>query len=224
MNQHAPMFVLASASPRRKQLLEQLDLEPVLWPADIDESVHASESPRRYVERMSSSKLCTAWRRFIESGRINASKSLVMLASDTSVIIDNKILGKPENRADFYVMMNRLSGNEHTVITGVSVGSRPALEGDVCDSSGHEADTLPERQAHILVETRVRFKVLSDREMDRYWATGEPQDKAGGYGIQGKGAVFVEAIEGSYSNVVGLPLKETAELLAAQGLDIWACS
>ena len=180
-------LVLASKSPRRQELLTQLGFTFDCLPADIDESVRQNESPNDYVDRLAREKSqCIAQ-------QVNA--NCVVLGSDTSVIIGDKILGKPRDLTDCIQMLTELSGQKHQVITGVAVTN--------------QAETLS-----TLVTTDVYFKRLTQDEITRYWQSGEPCDKAGGYGIQGVGGQFVKRIEGSYSAVVGLPLYETAQLLA----------
>lgn len=183
-------LILASASPRRRDLLSQLDLEFTVVPADIDETVRPDESPRDYVARMATSKA--------EAGQAQAPKGSVILGADTAVIAAERILGKPRDREDALAMLALLSGRSHHVMSGVTLtdGSR----------------TLSE-----LSVTEVRFAVVTPAAAAAYWDTGEPADKAGAYGIQGRGAVFVERLSGSYSGVVGLPLFETARLLRRFG-------
>lgn len=215
-------LVLASASPRRKELLEQLGYSFTVKPVDIDETPYEGELPEHYLPRMSTSKAIRASELLLkEGGRVDGAKSYgdkskhkdsVILASDTSVIAESKILGKPQNRNHFASMMRMLSGDWHTVMTSIAV--LPLAQAE--SYSGVSAGQCIEET----VATRVKFKPLSDEEINAYWETCEPQDKAGGYGIQGKGAIFVEAIEGSYSNVVGLPLQQVANLLNTQGIDI----
>jgi len=202
-------LILASASPRRKELLEQVGLSFSVFPVEIDETPSPEEPARDYVRRMAREKADCAWRRYQRvwqpegSGTCENGERHIMLAADTSVILDDDIFGKPVDRADFERMMRRLSGRQHKVVTSVYlIEGQPATGSMRLNSSG------------LSVTTNVNFKPLSDVEIDAYWQTGEPKDKAGGYGIQGKGAVLVEGIEGSYSNVVGLPLTETSELLA----------
>lgn len=189
-----PRLILASASPRRRELLEQIGVKVVVQPADIDESVIPAESPQSYVRRLALAKA----RRGYQLGRA----SLPALGSDTSVVVDDQILGKPASLEEAREMLMRLSGREHQVLTGVALVSDQGEQSRV-------------------VCTRVWFKSLTLDEIDSYWHSGEPCDKAGGYGIQGKGAVFVTRIEGSYSAVVGLPLAETADLLSSIGVAIW---
>ncbi len=179
-------IVLASQSPRRVELLRQIGIEPVVVPADIDESVRTGESPEVYVRRMAREKAAAIARQRPE----------IVIAADTAVVADGRILGKPADEADFVAMMRRLSGRTHRVLSGVAVQRGPRVETRLSAST-------------------VRFRPLGDDEIHRYWRSGEPADKAGGYGIQGLAAVFVESIGGSYSGIMGLPLFETAELLAA---------
>ncbi len=183
-------LILASGSPRRAVLLQQVGLSFVVEPQEIDEAICASEDPVSYVSRMSLSKA--------ESASLQRHETV--LAADTVVVKDDKVLGKPKDRDDARRMLALLSGTDHRVLTSVSVKSH-------------------ERVESLLVETIVWFREISEIEQSRYWETGEPLDKAGGYGIQGIGAVFVEKLAGGYSNVVGLPLMEVAQLLKTFGFD-----
>jgi len=190
------MFYLASASPRRRELLTQIGVQFELAPVDIDETPKAGEGAKAYVERLAAEKAQTALTQINET-------NAVVLGSDTSVIINDEILTKPADQADAQRMLKRLSGNQHQVFTAVAVVSQ-------------------NKQQVISVATDVYFRDLSDAEIDAYIATGEPMDKAGSYGIQGKGAILVDKISGSYSNVVGLPLTETAALLKNFNIQVWA--
>lgn len=189
-----PDLILASASPRRKALLEQIGVSCLSVPVDLDESVLPGELPEAYVRRLALAKAQAGWRKQGQQG--------TALGSDTSVVIDSEILGKPADGAEAVAMLQRLSGKTHQVMTAVALVS--ARQTDSC-----------------VVTTDVSFKTLTLEECHRYWNTGEPHDKAGGYGIQGLGAVFVTSIRGSYSGVVGLPLAETAELLYKHGINVW---
>lgn len=188
-------IVLASASPRRRELLEQIGLSFSVAPVDIDEAPLPDERPDHYVERLARQKA--------EAGLALASDSnSLVIGSDTTVVCDDCIMGKPADEAEAMEMLRRLSGRAHKVMTAV------ALAGEYgCYAR--------------LVITEVRFRELSDPEIAAYWRTGEPADKAGGYGIQGRGAVFVDGLWGSYSAVVGLPLQETAELFEEAGQSVW---
>ena len=186
---------LASASPRRRQLLEQLGMRFEVLVAKVDESPRPHEPPIDYVERLARAKAETAL------GRLGQSAVLV-LAADTAVALDGAILGKPRDREDGLSMLARLSGRSHHVLSAVALARRGKLEVAVSES-------------------RVGFRAITSREAEAYWETGEPCDKAGGYGIQGQGAVFVERLEGSYSGVMGLPLFETAELLRRAGMSVF---
>jgi|TARA_B110000438_G_scaffold303786_1_gene367357 septum formation protein len=184
-------LILASQSPRRKELLEQLGYHFTCLPADIDESVLAQENPEQYVSRLA-----------IEKARVIAKQydeSVVVLGSDTSVVFGTHILGKPASLDECIAILSMLSGQTHQVITAVAV-----VKG--------------ERTEVFVVRTEVDFKVLTEQEISRYWQTGEPQDKAGAYGIQGIAGQFVKQIRGSYSAVVGLPLYETSQLLSLFGV------
>lgn len=156
--------------------------------ADIDESVRAGEQPEEMVKRLAAEKAQAVSKKLVDD--------TVVLASDTIVVAEHCILGKPKDEADFEEMMKRLSGSTHRVMTAISV----------LDSVRHVTQ---------LVQTEVTFCQLTDTEIKAYWQTGEPRDKAGGYGIQGIGGQFVLSINGSYSAVVGLPQVETKQLLAS---------
>ncbi len=187
-------LVLASASPRRRELLASVGLVARVDPVDADESRIADESPERYVERVATAKLELWLASRAEAGDV------VVLAADTMVALENDVLGKPADDADALAMLERLSGRTHRVCTAVAVG-RP------------RDGVLGIR----LTTTQVRFRALDAVTMQRYVATGEGRDKAGGYAIQGIAGGFVDTLEGSYSNVVGLPLSQTLALLAELG-------
>lgn len=187
------MICLASASPRRKALLEQIGVPVRVLPCDIDETVRHGEPASAYVERMAREKAAAA------SGLVEKE---VILAADTVVVCNERVLGKPASREEALATLGLLSGNQHQVMTAVAV-------------------RLGTHERVIRVDTQVRFRRLGQSEISAYWDTGEPADKAGSYAIQGLGAVFVERIEGSYSAVVGLPLMETAALLAEFGVSCW---
>ncbi|WP_341707445.1 Maf family protein [Halopseudomonas sp.] len=186
-------LLLASASPRRAELLAQIGVRATRLICSVDEQVQPGESSERYVERVTRDKVLAA---------VRAAPGRVVLAADTAVVQGDRILGKPTDRDDAMRMLASLSGAEHTVMTAVAVA---------CD----------QRVELVRVDTQVRFRALSEAEINAYWDTGEPADKAGSYGIQGLAAVFVERIEGSYSAVVGLPLLETATLLKSFGIPCW---
>lgn len=186
-------LVLASNSPRRRELLLRLGVTFQVCPQDIDESVLDAEKPYAYVQRVALEKAQSA---------LGVNPDALVLAADTSVIVDDQILGKPQDSADAAFMLALLSNREHIVLTAITL-----------------ADSL--RQRSTVVRTTVNFRSISTAEMQRYWETGEPIGKAGAYAIQGFGAAFVESIEGSFSNVVGLPLFETAEYLQEFGVAIW---
>ncbi|NQY34041.1 MAG: septum formation inhibitor Maf [Alteromonadaceae bacterium] len=187
-------LILASQSPRRRELLSQLGYQFSCQGADLDESVHENELPEVYVERLAREKVQHVLKLQSLSQNLNQ-KSAVVLGADTSVVYKQQILGKPENKADCLAMLDLLSDRKHQVFTSIAVGV---------------SDKIISR----VIVTDVYFKPLTHIEIERYWQTGEPQDKAGAYGIQGIGGQFVKHIQGSYSAVVGLPLYETANLLA----------
>lgn len=188
-----PPLILASASPRRAQLLEQIGLRFRVQPADINETVAVGESAEHYVERLAREK----------AQRVaSQNPGSLVLGSDTSVVLDGEVLGKPASAAAAQAMLARLSGQTHQVMTAVALA-----QGERCQSS--------------LVVTSVSFRLLAESEIRAYVASGEPMDKAGSYGIQGLGGIFVSELKGSYSAVVGLPLQETARLLAEAGHPVW---
>ena len=166
---------------------------------DVDESRCPDEGAVDYVGRMSRSKFEYA----LSAAKPSLDDQKVIVCADTVVVLDDEVLGKPLNREDGIKMLQRLSGRSHLVLTDVTIGRKNELTSTFC------------------VETKVKFRKLTLDECQGYWDTGEPQDKAGGYGIQGLGAVFVEGISGSYSNVVGLPLMETSRALFAFGIRIF---
>ena len=186
-------LILASQSPRRKELLTQLGYNFICQPADIDESILENESAKQYVARLALEKSMVVAKR-------QENTDSVVLGSDTSVVFQEKILGKPTCLDDCIAILSMLSGNSHKVMTAIAV------------AKGHHSDV-------VVVTTEVTFKKLSEAEIIRYWHTGEPQDKAGAYGIQGIAGQFVKQIHGSYSAVVGLPLYETAQLLSSFGVN-----
>lgn len=185
---------LASASPRRSALLTQIGVAHHQFACDIDEQVLAGESAQMYVERVTRSK--------VQAGQKQVAAEAVVLAADTVVVLEGRILGKPADQQQAASMLRSLSGRSHQVMTAVAVAS-----GTRCEL--------------LRVDTTVFFRPLSEAEIAAYWATGEPSDKAGSYGIQGLASVFVQRIEGSYSAVVGLPLSETAGMLADFGIASW---
>jgi len=185
-----PLLTLASVSPRRRELLEQIGVTHLVSAADIDETVRPGEAPADYVVRMA----CAKARAVRERGG-----ELPVLAADTIVVIDGLILGKPRDRADCLAMLGRLSGRTHEVLTAVALASAAAV-------------------AFRVSASEVRFRTVTPAECAAYWESGEPRDKAGGYAIQGRGALFIEHLSGSFSGVMGLPLYETGELLTAAGI------
>ncbi|MDX1633872.1 MAG: nucleoside triphosphate pyrophosphatase [Marinobacter sp.] len=189
-------IILASASPRRAELLSQIGLPFTVAPVDIDETPGADELPAHYVERLARQKAAAGLAHA-------ASPDSLVLGSDTTVVCDERILAKPATVEEAAAMLASLSGRSHRVMTAV------ALAGE------HGCYAR-------LVITEVRFRNLEEAEILAYCATGEPMDKAGGYGIQGRGGLFVAGLWGSYSAVVGLPLEETGQLLAEAGQPVWS--
>jgi septum formation protein len=193
-------LILASQSPRRKTLLEQLGYQFSTLVADIDESVCDHEGAKDYVLRLAQEKALAIFHNLAPEQK----KQSLVLGADTCVVIDGIILGKPANEAECVETLLRLANNQHQVLTAIAVASYSLLETTNVHSK--------------IVETQVQFKALTLSEIKRYWQTGEPCDKAGSYAIQGLGGQFITTINGSYSAVVGLPLYETAQLLAKLGL------
>lgn len=196
---------LASRSPRRRELLKQIGIgyemlllrEDPVRGADVDETPQPGEDPHDYVRRVAEAKAATGWLR-IGQRRL---PRLPVLAADTAVIVEGRIMGKPVDSQGAIEMLTALAGREHEVLSAVAVAYEGRLE-------------------MRLSVSRVGFKALSDEQIRRYVLTGEPLDKAGAYAIQGKAAAFVTSLSGSYSGVMGLPLSETAELLTDFGMEI----
>ncbi len=200
------MIYLASRSPRRRELLQQVGIrfEPLLFregsraDADTDEAVKPGEDPDAYVRRVTQMKANAAWSRVTMRRGLQRKPVLV---ADTTVALGNEILGKPADRADAERMLALLSGTKHRVLTAVAV-------------------VLENRVEMLVSESHVTFSRLTPDRIAAYVASGEPFDKAGAYGIQGRAAAFIERIEGSYSGIVGLPLHETVTLLAKFGIAV----
>ncbi|MDO6566703.1 Maf family protein [Alteromonas sp. 1_MG-2023] len=189
--------VLASASPRRTMLLDQMGIAHTVKPVDIDESALQNETPQYQVARLAKQKAETALARLKAEGALT--ENTLVLASDTLIAFNGASLGKPEDKEDARRILSMLSNNEHEVLTAISVAS----------SSNQVTQTIT---------THITFAALTNDEIDAYWETGEPADKAGSYAIQGIGGQFVKAINGSASAVVGLPLYETRQLLREFGV------
>lgn len=185
------MLILASQSPRRAELLRQIGLDFDCLPVNLDETPLPGEPPGDYVQRMATEKA----RAVHASHRTDA-----VIGADTTVVLHERILGKPLDREDGMAMLRALSGQTHRVLTGVAL--------------------VHSSVEYCLSQSLVRFRDIREEEAARYWDSGEPRDKAGGYAIQGLGAVFVKHIEGSYSGIMGLPLFETAKLLRHIALNL----
>jgi septum formation protein len=192
------MLYLASGSPRRRELLTQIGVRFDLVKTAVDERWRPGEEPLEYVLRLAAEKAQAG----LEQLEGRGVRSPVVLGADTAGVLHGEILGKPRDRDDAIAMLLRMGGHTHQVITGIALAT----------------------DAGVLVShsiTDVTFRPLSEREAEAYWNSGEPADKAGAYGIQGFGAIFVARIEGSYTGVVGLPLFETAQLLQQAGVPVW---
>ncbi len=188
-----PSITLASASPRRQALLRQIGVAHVVRPAGVDETPRPGESPPACVVRLARAKAEAGYR---------ADPGALVLGADTAVVLDGALIGKPADETEGLRMLAALSGRTHEVLSAVAV--RHAGGGD----------------ARLSV-SEVSFRALDEAECRRYWQTGEPLGKAGGYAVQGLAATFIVRLAGSYSGVVGLPLAETAELLAGAGVELW---
>ena len=186
------LIYLASASPRRSALLDQIGVAHRIQPVDVDETARGGEPPDEYVRRLAVLKAETLWQ------KLAAAQRQPVLGADTAVVLDYEILGKPRDEQDCVRMLNLLSARTHQVFTAVAVRAS-----DGCQSSVNVSD--------------VTFRKLTDEEIRHYWRSGEPADKAGAYAVQGRAALFIERIAGSYSGIMGLPLFETGRLLAAIG-------
>lgn len=187
----APSLILASSSERRKEILEAMGIAFTIRIADVDETPLAGEAPADMVLRLASAK----------AAAIPAGPGELVIAADTAVVLGEECFGKPADFEDALRVLSALSGQTHQVMTGLAVASAASV-------------------ATALSVTDVRFRDIDPDEVRRYWQSGEPQGKAGAYAIQGRGGMFVEAIMGSYTGVVGLPVFETARLLQAAGLDV----
>ncbi len=192
----ADFVFLASGSPRRRELLRQIGVAVRLLEICVDESALPNEEPCLYVTRLACAKADAGWI------CREAATGAPVLAADTAVIIDDAILGKPGDEEEAAMMLARLSGRSHQVMSAVALRSDEGIQSRVSRSV-------------------VSFRAIGAAEALRYWQTREPCDKAGGYGIQGFGAVFITDLRGSYSGVMGLPLYETAQLLDAAGVPRW---
>jgi septum formation protein len=191
--QKAPLVCLASASPRRRELLAQIGVPFRIASSAVDETCLPGEPPRSYVTRLARAKALAVRA---------ADASLPVLAADTTVVIDGVLLGKPADAGAALRMLQLLSGRTHEVLTAVALADAKGV-------------------TQSLSESRVTFRPVTAAECAAYWQSGEPRDKAGGYAIQGRAAVFVSALHGSYSGVMGLPLYETAQLLRVAGISCW---
>jgi septum formation protein len=187
---------LASGSPRRRELLQQIGVTFRVIGAELDETAFQGESPLAYVSRLAEAKAGVGWERSRDLG------SAPVLAADTAVVLDARILGKPAGLNDAMAMLLELSGRAHEVLTAVALRTA--------------AGTLVE-----VSHSTVTFRSIDPSEARAYWETGEPSDKAGAYAIQGYAAIFISDLKGSYSGVMGLPLFETAALLKVAGVTCW---
>lgn len=193
-----PHLYLASQSPRRRELLRQIGVDHEVLSVAVTEQPLAQESAQDYVQRLAREKACAGVSRL----SMESLKSAPVLGADTIVVCAGEILEKPRDQIHAATMLRALAGQTHQVMTAVAIA----------DETRHEV---------LLSTTEVSFRPLSETEIAAYWRTGEPQDKAGGYAIQGLGAVFVRELRGSYTGVVGLPLEATMDLLQSFGVPWW---
>ncbi len=189
-----PELILASASPRRSELLNQLGINHTIQVAAVDETPLPNEAPTDYVIRVAHAKSLAVWQQL-------TANNAVVLAADTSVVINNTIMGKPENLEHAISMLEQLSASTHQVYSAVSVRGQSTQQ--------------------VLSVSDVTFRAISTQEIIQYWHTGEPADKAGAYAVQGLASIFIQSITGSYSGIMGLPLFETAQILANEGIKIF---
>jgi septum formation protein len=192
----ADFIYLASGSPRRRALLQQIGVSFEVIGIELDETALADEAPPAYVSRLAHAKAAAGWH------RTRGLKAAPVLAADTAVVLDGKILGKPGDMKDAMSMLLELSSRTHDVLTAVALRTDAGMQLKVSSS-------------------QVTFRSIDAAEARDYWATGEPRDKAGAYAIQGYAAVFIADLKGSYSGVMGLPLFETAQLIETAGIGRW---
>lgn len=190
---------LASQSPRRKSLLASLGVTFEVLPIEVDEQIEPLESAEDYVARVARDKAQAGLDALAQRGEAGP----LVIGSDTAVVVDRDVLGKPTDYNHYAEMMELLSGRAHAVMTSVALASHEHIDVRV-------------------VTSRVVFADLMPEQIRAYWETGEPADKAGGYAVQGLASVFIKRIEGSYSAIVGLPLRETAQMLTSQGVPVWS--
>ena len=210
-------LILASGSPRRHELLTRAQLDFTVMSVDINETPHVGEAPKDYIERMVATKAEAALKELnknLKNNQTDLPESIIILTADTiGVLADGKtVLVKPDNRKDAYRMWQQMSDNVHEIWTAVQA-TQVALSSKAANDLNHEPVLQVVNQQQITERTEVTFIALSTEMMSHYWDSGEPADKAGGYGIQGLGAAWVSRINGSYTNVVGLPLAQTFALI-----------
>ncbi len=192
-----PRLILASTSPRRAELLRQIGVAFTQRPIEVDESPLPGEVAAETALRLALAKARAAW--------AEAGPDAAVLGADTLVSIEGETLGKPRDEAEHRAMLRRLSGRRHEVYSAVALA-------------------WEDEARALLSVSHVHFRPLQEEEIAAYWASGEPADKAGGYAIQGRAAIFISHLQGSFSGVMGLPLYETAELLAEAGIDPWGAA
>jgi len=198
-----PQIYLASQSPQRRLLIEQLGLRYQSLQVHVDETPLSQEQPAAFVARLALEKARAGWQQV-------AGELIPVVGADTCIVLNRRIIGKPRNKSEGIELLRQYSGATHQVYTGVAVVGPQA----------QTADSAVVEQVRVN-QSSVTFRVLSDEDGEKYWLSGEPLDKAGGYAIQGKAAAFIQQLQGSYSGVMGLPLCELAELLRLFGIQIF---
>ena len=211
------MIHLASRSPRRRVLLDQIGVGHALIDAPIDETRRAGESPEQFVERMAREKAMAGL------AALGGARAGPVLAADTAVVLDGRVMGKPRDEAHAVEMLRSLSGRMHRVISTVAIAGASGTTRNAVNDRGSRSDfgsSGGESPRCITSISRVWFREIPCEEIREYCASGEPLDKAGAYAIQGRAAIFVARLDGSFSGVMGLPIFETASLLRAMGIEV----
>jgi len=206
-----PRLYLASRSPRRRLLIEQLGIGYQVLNVQIDEQPQANEHGNDFVARLALEKARAGWKQV-------AGGSVPVVGADTCIVLNNDIIGKPQSKDQCIHLLQQYSGATHSVLTGV------AMVGPSKDVKNEDKVTVKVLEQVRVSASSVTFRVLTAEECENYWLSGEPLDKAGGYAIQGKGAAFIKTIHGSYSGIMGLPLCELTELIAVFGLPLFEIS
>ena len=198
-----PQLYLASQSPRRRTLIEQLGLSFQTLAVDIDERLKQGEEPPAFVKRLALEKARTGWQQV-------SHQHIPVVGADTCIVLNHQIVGKPADKQQGIALLKQYAENTHSVLTGIAIVG-----------PGNDGSNATVKEKVRVSTSFVTFRALSDEDCEQYWQTGEPLGKAGGYAIQGIAAAFIEKLEGSYSGVMGLPLCELAELMPAFGIKLF---